>query len=66
MNQYEIAIIALLALEAITLIVLWQTHVDRTWWRNAWVQDTTELLSLKRNASLRDSKTGRFIKKDTI
>jgi hypothetical protein len=66
MNQYEIAIIALLALEAITLLVLWQTHVDRTWWRNAWTRDTTELLSLKRNASLRDSKTGRFVKKDTI
>jgi len=65
-NQYQIAIIALLALEATTLIVLWQTHVDRTWWRNAWTRDTTELLLLKRNASLRDSKTGRFIKKDTI
>jgi len=66
MNQYQIAIIALLALEATTLIVLWQTHVDRTWWRNAWTRDTTELLLLKRNASLRDSKTGRFIKKDAI
>ena len=66
MNQYEIAIIALLALEAITLFILWQTHTDRNWWRNAWVQDTTELLFLKRNASLRDSKTGRFIKKDAI
>ena len=66
MNQYEIAIIALLALEAMTLFVLWQTHVDRTWWRNAWTRDTTELLLLKRNASLRDSKTGRFVKKDTI
>ncbi len=51
MNQYEIAIIALLALEATTLLVLWQTHVDRTWWRNAWIKDTTELLFLKRNAS---------------
>lgn len=66
MNQYQIAIIALLALEATTLIVLWQTHVDRTWWRSAWRRDTTELLLLKRNASLRDSKTGRFIKKDAI
>jgi hypothetical protein len=66
MNQYEIAIIALLALEAITLFFLWQTHTDRTWWRNAWIKDTKELLSLKRNASLRDSKTGRFVKKDKI
>ena len=66
MNQYQIAIIALLALEATTLLILWQTHTDRNWWRNAWVQDTTELLSLKRNASLRDSKTGRFVKKDKI
>jgi hypothetical protein len=66
MNQYEIAIIALLALEAMTLFVLWMTHRDRQFWQAMWTHDAAELLSLKRNASLRDSKTGRFVKKDTI
>jgi hypothetical protein len=47
MNQYQIAIIALLALEAVTLIILWRTHLDREWFRNAWLREGTELLSIK-------------------
>jgi hypothetical protein len=66
MNQYEIAIIALLALEAITLFILWRTHLDRQFWQAMWTRDAAELILHKRNASLRDSKTGRFIKKDAI
>jgi len=66
MNQYEIAIIALLALEAITLFVLWMTHRDRQFWQAMWTHDAAEFLFYKRTASLRDPKTGRFIKKDTI
>jgi hypothetical protein len=48
MNQYQIAIIALLALEAVTLIILWRTHLDREWFRNAWLREGTELLNIKR------------------
>jgi len=47
MNQYQIAIIALLAMQAVTLIILWRTHVDREWFRNAWLREGTELLSIK-------------------
>ena len=66
MNQYEIAIIALLALEAITLFVLWMTHRDSQFWQAMWTHDAAEFLFHKRTASRRDPKTGRFIKKDKI
>jgi hypothetical protein len=48
MNQYQIAIVALLALQATTLTVLWQTHIDREWFRTAWLRDSRELLLIKR------------------
>ena len=47
MNQYQIAIVTLLALEAVTLTILWRTHVDREWFRNAWMREGTELLNIK-------------------
>jgi hypothetical protein len=34
------------------------------WWRKAWLRDTKELLFWKRHATLRDPKTGRYVKKD--
>jgi hypothetical protein len=48
MNQYEIAIAGLLGLQTITLIILWRTHVDREWFRMAWLREGTELLNIKR------------------
>ena len=63
MNQYQIAIIALLSLQAVTLIILWRTHLDREWWRKAWLRDSAELLYWKRNGLLRHPLTGRYIKK---
>ncbi len=66
MNQYQIAIIAALITQALTLLILWRTHLDRQFWQAMWTRDAAELILHKRNASLRDSKTGRFVKKDTI
>jgi len=65
-NQYQIAIIGMLALEAITLYLLWLTHRDRQFWQAMWTYDAAEFLFHKRIASRRDPKTGRFIKKDKI
>jgi hypothetical protein len=72
-NQYQIAIIGLLVMEAITLWLLWLTHRDHQFWQEMWTRDTAanlsdrcELLYYKRIASRRDPKTGRFIKKDKI
>jgi hypothetical protein len=64
MNHYQIAIIALLALEAITLFVLWMTHRDRQIWQAMWMRDTSELLFWKRNGILRDPLTGKYRKRD--
>ena len=64
MNQYQIAIVSLLALQAVTLFLLWEAvkHGDK--WRDMWMRDTSELLYWKRNAVLRHPLTGRYIKKD--
>jgi len=48
MTHEQIAIIALLSLQAVTLIILWRTHLDREWFRNAWMREGTELLNIKR------------------
>jgi hypothetical protein len=48
MTQYEFAIVALLAAQAFTLTLLWETHKLYRWYSNAWVRDTKELLALKR------------------
>ena len=63
MTQYQIAIIALLAAQAFTLALLWLTKEDADQWRKAWLRDATELLDWKRNALMRDPKTGRYVKK---
>ena len=63
MNQYQIAIVALLALQAATLFILYDTHKAGEWWRKAWLRDSAELLYWKRNAVLRHPLTGRYIKK---
>ena len=64
MNQYQIAIIALLALQAATLFILYDTHKAGEWWRKAWLRDSAELLYWKRNGLLRHPLTGRYVKKD--
>ena len=64
MNQYQIAIVSLLALQAVTLCLLWRTQQTGEWWRKAWLRDSAELLYWKRNATLRHPLTGRYIKKD--
>lgn len=64
MSQHQIAIITLLAIEAVTLYALWLTKKDADQWRKAWLRDSAELLEWKRNAVQRDTKTGRYVKKD--
>jgi hypothetical protein len=48
MTQYEFAIAGLLAAQAFTLTLLWETHKLYRWYSNVWVRDTKELLELKR------------------
>jgi hypothetical protein len=63
MTHEQIAIITLLAIEALTLYALWLTQQSGEWFRKAWLRDSAELLEWKRHATLRDPKTGRYIKK---
>ena len=51
MTQYEFAIAALLAAQAFTLALLWETHKLYRWYSDAWLRDTTELLNLKRKGN---------------
>lgn len=64
MTQHQIAIVALLAIEAVTLYALWLTKKDADQWRKAWLRDSAELLHWKRYGLMRDPKTGRYVKKD--
>ena len=64
MTQYQIAIIALLIAQALSIYALWLTQQSGEWFRKAWLRDSAELLEWKRNAVLRDPKTGRYVKKD--
>ena len=64
MSQYEIAIAALLAAQAATLYLLWEAVKRGGQWQAMWTRDAAELLHWKRHATLRDPKTGRYIKKD--
>ena len=64
MTQYELAIAALLAAQAATLYLLWETHKLHKWYRTIWTRDAAELLYWKRNAILRDPLTGKYRKKD--
>ena len=64
MSQYELAIAALLAAQTATLYLLWLTKEEIDQWRTMWLRDASELLHWKRHATLRDAKTGRYIKKD--
>jgi hypothetical protein len=63
MTHDQIAIITLLAIEAVTLYALWLTHQSGECWRKAWLRDSAELLEWKRNAVMRDPKSGKYVKK---
>jgi hypothetical protein len=64
MNQYQIAIVLLLVMQAITLFLLWMTNRDRDNWQTTWTMTAEELLYWKRNGILRDPLTGKYRKKD--
>jgi hypothetical protein len=64
MNQYQIAIVAALIMQAVTLFLLWRTHLDRQLWQAMWTRDIAELLYWKRNGILRDPLTGKYRKRD--
>ena len=63
MTQYELAIAGLLAAQAFTLALLYITKNECYDWRDMWLRDATELMEWKRHATLRDPKTGRYVKK---
>ena len=64
MTQYEIIIGFMLAAQLFTLQLLWGLYSERNKWQAAWTRDTSELLFWKRNAVLRDPKSGKYVKKD--
>ena len=64
MTPEYMTIAVLLAAQAATLAILWDTHRQYSWFRNAWVRDTKELLHWKQNAVMRDPKSGKYIKRD--
>jgi hypothetical protein len=64
MTHEQIAIIALLIAQALSIYAIWLTQQTGEWWRKAWLRDSAELLEWKRNAVQRDPKTGKYIKKD--
>ena len=61
MTHEQIAIIALLTLQGVTLWLLWRTQQTGEWFRKAWIRDSKELLRWKQNAIMRDPKTGRYL-----
>jgi hypothetical protein len=63
MDQYKIAIVVALIMQAITLCLLWAAvrHGDK--WQAMWTMTAEELLFWKRNAVLRDPKSGKYVKK---
>ena len=63
MTIEQIAIVALLAMQAVTFFLLWRTQQTADWYCRAWVRDTKELLRWKQNAIMRDPKTGRYLDK---
>jgi len=64
MNQYQIAIVVALISQAVTLAILWRTHLDRQFWQAMWTRDVAELLFWKRNGILRDPLTGKYRKRE--
>ena len=63
MTHEQIALVALLIAQALTLALLCSTKKESDHWRTMWLRDATELLHWKRNALMRDPKTGRYKRK---
>jgi hypothetical protein len=63
MTIEQIAIVALLAMLAVTFFLLWRTQQMAEWYCRAWVRDSAELLYWKQNAVLRDPKSGKYVKR---
>ncbi len=64
MTHEQIAIIALLIAQALSIYAIWLTQQSGEWFRKAWLRESAELLYWKRYATLRDPNTGRYVKKD--
>ena len=64
MTQYEIAIVALLAMQLFTSFLLWEAVKRGDKWQAMWTRDVAELLYWKRNGILRDPLTGKYRKRD--
>lgn len=63
MNSYEIMIALLIGALLFTVFLLQDAVRDSARWQAAWMRDTKELLYWKRNALLRDERTGRYHKR---
>lgn len=63
MDQYKIAIVAALMAQAFTLCLLWKAVNRWSAWQAMWTMTAEELLFWKRNAVLRDPKSGKYVKK---
>ena len=63
MNQYQIIIALMLAAQLFTAFLLWQTVKSGDKWQAMWTMTAEELLFWKRNAVLRDPKSGKYVKK---
>ena len=63
MTQYQIIIALMLAAQLFTAFLLWEAVKRGDAWQAMWTRDSAELLYWKRHATLRDPKTGRYIKK---
>ena len=63
MTQYEIIIGFMLAAQLFTAFLIWEAVKRGNVWRAMWTREAAELLFWKRNAVLRDPKSGKYVKK---
>jgi hypothetical protein len=66
MTHEQIALVALLIAQALTLALLCSTKKESDHWRAMWTRDATELLQWKRYGLMRDPATGRYKRKGDI
>lgn len=71
MEPYKIVIAVLVAAQLFTLFALWEAVKRGNFWFDEWehkmeqnMRNSLELLHWKRNAVLRDPKSGKYVKKD--
>jgi len=48
MTPEKYAIVTLLAMQITTLFILWRTNAERHWFRRAWIRESRELLTIKK------------------